>query len=33
MAHQGKKTKAARNAALLFGKAVREAQIAAKLSR
>src|SRR6266478_2131452 len=33
MAHPGKKTKAARNAALLFGKAVREAQIAAKLSR
>ncbi len=33
MAHPGKKTKAARNAALLFGKAVREAQIAVKLSR
>src|SRR5260370_22961177 len=32
MAHQGKKTKAARNAALLFGKAVREARIAAKLT-
>ena len=32
MAHTGKKTKAARNAALLFGKAVREVRIAAKLT-
>src|SRR6266481_7553528 len=32
MTHPGKKTKVARNAALLFGKAVREARIAAKLT-
>src|SRR5260370_21925761 len=32
MAHQGKKTKAARNAVLLCGKGVREARIAAKLT-
>jgi transcriptional regulator with XRE-family HTH domain len=32
MAHPGKKTGAARNAALLFGRAVREARIAAKLT-
>jgi len=32
MAHPRKKTKVARNAALLFGKAVREARIAAKLT-
>ena len=32
MTHPGKKTKVARNAALLFGKAVREVRIAAKLT-